>query len=79
MARSAAFLSYAHRYAAWVEALHHNLELCLKPAGEERPVFLDQVDLGAGRSWVTQLQAGLDQAERLVLVATPEALASPRV
>ncbi|MCP4659860.1 MAG: toll/interleukin-1 receptor domain-containing protein, partial [bacterium] len=75
----AAFLSYSHRYADWVEVLHANLEACLVHAGEKRKVFLDQVDLGTGRSWVGQLQAGLDQADQLVLVVTPEALASPRV
>jgi len=75
----AAFLSYSHRYADWVETLHANLEACLAHAGETRKVFLDQVDLGTGHSWVGQLQAGLDQADHLVLVVTPEALASPRV
>ncbi|MCP4661243.1 MAG: TIR domain-containing protein, partial [bacterium] len=75
----AAFLSYSHRYADWVEILHTNLEACLAHAGETRKVFLDKVDLGTGRSWVGQLQAGLDQADHLVLVVTPEALASPRV
>lgn len=75
-ARHAAFISYAHRYKDWVRVLHANLERCLGPG---RTVFLDQVDLGSGRSWVGQLQAGLDQADRLVLVVTPEALASPRV
>jgi len=75
-ARRSAFLSYAHRYQDWVRVLHKNLERCL---GTEWTVFLDQVDLGSGRSWVGQLQAGLDRAERLILVATPEAMASPRV
>lgn len=42
-------------------------------------MFLDQTDLGSGRSWVTQLQAGIDRSEHFILVATPEALASPRV
>ncbi|MCP4660823.1 MAG: toll/interleukin-1 receptor domain-containing protein, partial [bacterium] len=75
----AAFLSYSHRYADWVETLHSNLEACLAHAEETRKVFLDQVDLGTGHSWVGQLQAGLDQADQLVLIVTPEALASPRV
>jgi formylglycine-generating enzyme required for sulfatase activity len=75
-ARHAAFLSYAHRYQDWVRVLHKNLERSLGP---EWTVFLDQVDLGSGRSWVGQLQAGLDQAERMILVVTPEAMASPRV
>ncbi len=75
----AAFISYAHRYRSWVETFHRNLELSLKHLGKPVRVFLDTVDLGSGRSWVRQLQAGLDQAEHLVLVATPEAVASPRV
>ncbi len=45
----------------------------------EGTIFVDQVDLGAGRSWVTHLQRGLDQAESVILVVTPEAMASPRV
>ncbi len=75
----AAFLSYAHQHEAWVRTLHANLERCLAYLGRPGRVFLDQVDLGAGRSWVGQLQAGLEKADRLILVATPEALASPRV
>ncbi len=77
--RYAAFISYAHRYAPWVRALQSNLELCLAAAGRPGEVFLDRTDLGSGRSWVTQLQAGIDRSEHLVLIATPEALASPRV
>ncbi len=74
-----AFISYSYRYREWVEILHSNLELCLANLGEERRVFLDQVDLGVGRSWISQLNEGLDRAEHFILVVTPEALASPRV
>lgn len=75
-----AFLSYAHRYGPWVEVFQQNLEACLRYLGAEpHEVFLDTVDLGSGRSWVDQLQGGLAQAEHLILVMTPEALASPRV
>jgi hypothetical protein len=77
--RYAAFISYAHRDAPWVQALQANLERCLAAAGRPGKVFLDTVDLASGRSWVGQLQAGLDRSEQLILVATPEALASPRV
>lgn len=78
--RYAAFVSYAHRHQAWVEVLHRNLEACLRSANASpSAVFLDKVDLGSGRSWVGQLQAGLDKADHLILVVTPEALASPRV
>lgn len=75
----AAFLSYSLRYADWVETLHANLEATLARHGESRPIFLDRIDVAAGSSWVTQLAAGVDQAGKLVLVVTPEALASPRV
>ncbi|HEY2294033.1 MAG TPA: SUMF1/EgtB/PvdO family nonheme iron enzyme [Thermoanaerobaculia bacterium] len=75
----AAFVSYAHRDQPWVKALQTNLERCLAVAGRPGKVFLDEVDLASGRSWVGQLQAGLDRSEHLILVATPEALASPRV
>jgi formylglycine-generating enzyme required for sulfatase activity len=77
--KHAAFLSYAHRDKAWVQAIRENLERCLAAAGRPGKVFLDEVDLASGRSWVGQLQAGLERSERLILVATPEALASPRV
>ncbi len=79
MPRYAAFISYAHRYRDWVTALHRNLERCLEFAGETDSVFLDRADLDSGRSWVGQLQTGIDHAEHLVLVATPESLASSRV
>jgi formylglycine-generating enzyme required for sulfatase activity/GTPase SAR1 family protein len=75
----AAFISYAHRDQPWVKVLQENLELCLAVAGRSGKVFLDEVDLASGRSWVGQIQAGLDRSENLILVATPEALASPRV
>jgi len=68
-----AFISYARRYGTWARSLHEHLE-----ASGER-VFLDQTDLGPGRSWVQQLQLGLERAERVVLIVTPEAMASPRV
>ncbi|HYU35053.1 MAG TPA: SUMF1/EgtB/PvdO family nonheme iron enzyme [Thermoanaerobaculia bacterium] len=77
--RYAAFISYAHRDKGWVEALQRNLERCLEAAGRPWKVFLDEVDLASGRSWVGQLQAGLDRSGQLILVATPESLASPRV
>ena len=78
--RYAGFISYAHRYEAWVGALQRNLEACLRTAGADRAeVFLDQSDLASGRSWVAQLQEGLGKSDHLILVATPEALASPRV
>ncbi|MEM9291643.1 MAG: SUMF1/EgtB/PvdO family nonheme iron enzyme [Acidobacteriota bacterium] len=76
----AAFISYAHRYKDWVGALQRNLEACLRAAGAgPADIFLDQTDLASGRSWVAQLQEGVAKADHLILVATPESLASPRV
>lgn len=68
-----AFLSYPRRYKDWAQVLHQHLEAC----GEK--VYLDLVDVGPGRSWVQQVQAGLTQAQRVILVVTPESIASERV
>ncbi len=67
-----AFLSYAHRYRNWVEVLHRNLERCV-----DGRVFFDTKDLGSGLSWVGRLEDGVRQARQLIVVLTPEALASP--
>jgi formylglycine-generating enzyme required for sulfatase activity len=76
----AAFISYAHHYKSWVATLQRNLETCLGAAGADpSKIFLDQTDLASGRSWVAQLQEGLAEADHLILIATPEAVASPRV
>lgn len=37
---------------------------------------LGQVDLRSGKSWVNQLQEAVDQSDRLILVMSPEAVAS---
>lgn len=75
----AAFLSYSHRDVAWVETLQKNLEACLQAQGcKPHKVYRDKTDLTPGRSWVTGLQQGLDQAPKVILVATPESMASPR-
>ena len=50
-----------------------------RPPAPIRPRFLDRTDLASGRSWVAQLQEGVAKADQLILVATPEALVSPRV
>ncbi len=75
----AAFISYAHHYKEWVKTLQRNLESCLQAAGADpSEIFLDQTDLASGRSWVAQLEEGLAKSDQRILVATPEALASPR-
>ena len=68
---AAIFISYPRRYLDWVEVLHCNLGRYLRVE-----IFLDACDLASGRSWPTDLQAALDRAAQLVLVVTPEALAS---
>jgi hypothetical protein len=77
--RHAAFISYPSRYQVWVQVLHGNLELCLGRAGQLGKVYLDKLELVAGYSWLNGLQTGIDQADKLILVVTPEALASPWV
>ena len=71
-----AFISYASRYAPWVERLHHDLERSLKALGANDRVFFDRKDLVSGPSWVDQLERGIEQTHHLILVLTPEALAS---
>jgi len=76
----AAFLSYSHRDAPWVKVFHENLETSLEALGHHpSDVYRDDTDLAPGRSWVTGLMQGLDRAPKVILVATPEAMASPRV
>jgi len=72
-----AFISYASRYGDWVKTFHGHLEAALKLHGENRPVFFDQLDLSSGTPWQNTLQAGVSDAEHLILVATPETFASP--
>jgi len=75
-----AFISYSHLYKDWVDALHRDLQDCLERFGEEpKTVFLDSEDLRSGTLWLRQLQGALTESEHLVLVVTPEALASPHV
>ncbi len=71
-----AFISYASRYAPWVERFHHDLERSLHSLGAKDRVFFDRKELVSGQSWVDQLERGIEQADHLILVLTPEALAS---
>jgi formylglycine-generating enzyme required for sulfatase activity len=76
--RYSVFLSYSRRDQEWVEVLHRNLETCLQAAGGEGWVFHDLKDIGSG-SWVGQIQNALAEAGQLLLVVSPEALASSHV
>ena len=77
-----AFISYSSEQGDWVARLQQNLERCLDhyarkvDPGAPRRVFLDQVDLRSGRSWMDQLQEAVEQSDRLILVMSPEAVAS---
>lgn len=63
----AAFLSYSHRDAPWVEVLQNNLETSLQALGHHpSDVFRDETDFAPGRSWVTGLQQGLDRAPKVI-------------
>jgi len=73
--RPKAFISYSTRYSEWVDVLHRNLERALG----EGAVFLDRTAIGVGQSFVARLQQGLDRSRHVILVATPEAFASPWV
>ncbi len=57
------FISYAHRYRPWVSVLRDHLAASLEHTGQRCEVFLDDSDLASGRSWVSQLQAGVGQAD----------------
>ena len=71
-----AFISYANRYAPWVEHFHRDLERSLTALGAHDRVFFDRKELVSGQSWVDQLERGIAQADQLILILTPEALAS---
>lgn len=68
-------ISCALRYQGWAEVLKGNLERVL---GEGR-ICLDPSGIGEGHSWVSRIQAGLRQAQFVVVLATPEAFVSSRV
>ena len=77
-----AFISYANAHRKWVASLQKDLERCLDHYARtvdpniSRRVFLDQVDLQSGRTWIDQFQEAVEKSERLILVVSPEALES---
>jgi hypothetical protein len=68
------FISFSSHFRDWALVFAENLRTC----GFEK-VFIDAQSIAPGRSWWTSLQEGLSQAEQLVLLVTPEAMASPWV
>ncbi|HEY2292139.1 MAG TPA: TIR domain-containing protein [Thermoanaerobaculia bacterium] len=76
----AAFISYSHRDMAWVHALHNNLENCLRHyQASPGQIFLDSLDLTTGTSWISGLEQSLERSKYLILIITPDAVASPRI
>lgn len=68
-----AFLSYASPHRAWVQVLADNLSRF------DVQVFLDHEGIRPGQPWWTRIQQEIPRAAWLVLVVTPEAMASPWV
>lgn len=66
------FLSYAHRDQDWARVLHANLEAALGKGS----VDFDEERIPTGRTWRGPMQRALSDAEKLILVVTPEAIAS---
>jgi len=67
------FVSYSRKQLYFAEAI----ALHLQKQGVE--VWFDLQQLGAGADWAATLKAGYENCERLVLVASQSALASPYV
>jgi len=72
MPKHHAFLSYSKRYATWAKCLAANLEKCLGG----RRVWFDESDLASPRSLTQQLHEGARDADYLIVLVTPEAMAS---
>jgi tetratricopeptide (TPR) repeat protein len=71
MSRYDAFVSYAHRDAAWVQVLADNLHR----AGLD--VFLDRWDITTGDRLAEQLQRGLVRSRAVVLVVSSASVTRP--
>lgn len=72
MAKYQAFLSYGHEYAEWAAVLHQNLERALGKGS----VFRDALAVQPGQSWNARVEEALVGSDTLVLIVTPEAMAS---
>jgi len=80
----AVFLSYSHADRRIAEWLHKSLERYSIQAPGAKPrrfgkVFRDEVDLSAGESLASGIEAALQQSRVLVVLASPRAAQSPYV
>jgi WD40 repeat protein len=66
-----AFVSYAHKDAAFVVALKEALEHL------GRNVWIDADDISPGAPWRRELGSGIEAADSFIFVITPDSLASP--
>ena len=67
------FISYARKY----EAFAHKLATSLSHVGAD--IWLDITDIPAGMNWSNAIQEGLDAADLMLVVLTPESAASKNV
>ncbi len=83
--RYRAFISYSHRDAVAARHLHRRLEsfriprdlvTALNHQGRLQPVFLDRDELASAAALSDSLRKALDEAEALIVVCSPAAVAS---
>ncbi|MBL8062078.1 MAG: toll/interleukin-1 receptor domain-containing protein [Anaerolineales bacterium] len=67
------FISYSRQCIGFVDDLAHRLEK------QEFKVWLDYRSLIPGRPWLEQIHSGLEEAELLLLVVSPESISSRSV
>jgi hypothetical protein len=67
------FISYSRHCIGFVDDLAHQLEM------QGFKTWLDYRSLVPGRPWLEQIHKGLDEAELLLLVVSPESIASKSV
>jgi TolB-like protein len=76
--RYKAFISYSHQDETWADWLHAQLEGFEPPSGLPRlsPIFQDKQELAAASGLSASIDAALADAEFLVVVCSPAAVAS---
>lgn len=67
------FISYSRHCIGFVDDLAHKLEK------QGFNIWLDYLSLIPGRPWLEQIHSGLDEAELLLLVVSPESISSRSV